>query len=79
MSPGPGGAMSAGEPPPLPPPWDLVYELAEALTWCGGSNDFAPGGVAHEGWVNTVLPLLRRAAQEQVAAERAVMERGRGD
>ncbi|MGH7484971.1 MAG: hypothetical protein ACREMY_05090 [bacterium] len=28
----------------------VVAMLRTALIWCGGSSDFAPGGVAHEGW-----------------------------
>ncbi len=70
--------MPTEPPPTLPPPWDLVSELAEALAWCGGSADFAPGGVAAEGWARIVAPLLNRAAQAQVAAERAAMERTTG-
>ena len=28
-----------------------VKELQEALQWCGGSNDFGPGGIAEKGWL----------------------------
>jgi hypothetical protein len=68
------------EPPPtLPPPWDLVSELAEALAWCGGSADFAPGGVAAEGWARIVAPLLHRAGRALGAAEAAAaLERTAG-
>lgn len=36
-----------------------VAKLRDALRWCGGSSDFAPGGKAHEGWTKIVLPLLK--------------------
>ena len=29
----------------------LVKDLRDALVWCGGSGDFAPGGQAREGWL----------------------------
>lgn len=35
-----------------------VAVLEEALLWCGGSNDFHPGGIAHEGWRKVCAPLL---------------------
>ncbi len=41
----------------------LRGELAEALEmlrWCGGSADFNPGGVAREGWVRGVHPLIEK-------------------
>ena len=28
-----------------------VAQLEEALKWCGGSKDFAPGGTARKGWL----------------------------
>ncbi len=30
----------------------------EALVWCGGSSDFAPGGKAHAGWKKGVQAVL---------------------
>lgn len=38
-----------------------IAKLVEALIWCGGSEDFAHGGKAREGWLKTVLPLLDRS------------------
>jgi hypothetical protein len=38
-----------------------IEKLQEALAWCGGSYDFAPGGIAYEGWRKLVRPLLDRA------------------
>lgn len=32
--------------------------LRDALVWCSGSNDFAPGGKAREGWMRLCAPLL---------------------
>lgn len=32
--------------------------LHDALRWCSGSADFAPGGQAREGWQRQVAPLL---------------------
>jgi hypothetical protein len=32
--------------------------LAEALSWASGSKDFAEGGPAREGWVNSARPAL---------------------
>jgi hypothetical protein len=39
-----------------------MTKLEDALVWCGGSADFAPGGQAREGWEKTVMPLLRKRA-----------------
>lgn len=33
--------------------------LENALVWCGGSSDFAPGGKARKGWLKLCAPLLR--------------------
>ena len=41
---------------------DRITELLQALQWCGGSSDFAPGGKAHKGWKAAVLPLLNKQA-----------------
>ncbi|HXD98234.1 MAG TPA: hypothetical protein VN646_16920 [Candidatus Acidoferrum sp.] len=38
---------------------DLIAALYEALEWCGGSPDFAPGGQARAGWQRAVKPLMR--------------------
>ncbi len=35
-----------------------VAELEEALVWCGGSADFAPGGQARIGWETMCMPLI---------------------
>lgn len=37
---------------------DEIDRLRDALSWCGGSPSFAPGGEAHEGWEETVRPLM---------------------
>lgn len=34
-------------------------KLREALVWCSGSSDFAPGGQARVGFEKLVLPLLQ--------------------
>lgn len=36
----------------------LVDRMAEALIWCSGSEDFAPGGKARVGWLKLCKPLL---------------------
>lgn len=35
----------------------LLQEIAEAFIWCGGSDDFGPGGKAEKGWKETIAPL----------------------
>lgn len=35
-----------------------INKLREALIWCSGSSDFAPGAMAREGFERVVLPLL---------------------
>ena len=41
-------------------------KMLDALIWCSGSADFAPGGKAHVGWVATCRPLIERLlAQEE--------------
>ena len=37
---------------------DLVHELQDALIWCSGADDFAPGGKARAGW-EKIRHLLR--------------------
>jgi hypothetical protein len=37
----------------------LLLDAAEVLLWCSGSSDFAPGGIAHKGWLK-VRPVLDR-------------------
>lgn len=37
-----------------------LRDALDALVWCGGSGDFAPGGKARRGWVRCVLPILVR-------------------
>lgn len=51
----------------LEPNPDLVEEFAriieiyiEALMWCSGSSDFAPGGQAYKGWNIIVKPLISK-------------------
>jgi hypothetical protein len=51
-------------PAPRPPEPDRTAALVEALIWCGGSQDFAPDGVAREGWERVVLPLLAPTPDE---------------
>lgn len=38
----------------------LLRECREALIWCSGLQDFAPGGKARKGWVKIVEPLLEK-------------------
>jgi hypothetical protein len=38
--------------------------LRDALVWCSGADDFAPGGKAREGWEKIVQPLLERRTPE---------------
>lgn len=35
-----------------------IAAYREALQWCSGSADFAPGGKAREGWLRIAQPLL---------------------
>lgn len=42
----------------LAPIRDRITELEEALRWCSGSADFAPGGKASAGWDKLCRPLL---------------------
>lgn len=54
-------ARLATEPEPAPDVVKLVARvvaLEDALVWCSGSDDFAPGGKAREGFERIVLPLL---------------------
>jgi len=37
---------------------EIIDEYREALIWCGGSEDFGPGGKAQEGYNKIVRPLL---------------------
>lgn len=36
----------------------MVARAEEALIWCSGSSEFAESGIAREGWVRLVQPLL---------------------
>jgi len=38
-------------------------KLREALIWCSGSADFAPGGQAREGWLK-IQPLFTGTEEE---------------
>jgi hypothetical protein len=49
---------------------EMIKALKEALIWCSGSNDFGPGGKAHEGWVKTCRPLLYDFAPDLVIPTR---------
>ena len=35
-----------------------VIKLTNALEWASKSEDFAPGGKMHSGFIKTILPLL---------------------
>jgi hypothetical protein len=37
---------------------EAIIRMRDALRWCGGSSDFAPGGLAHAGWNNVAAPLV---------------------
>ena len=39
-------------------------DLVEALLWCSGSQDFAPGGVAREGWLK-LQPLIDQVKAQE--------------
>ena len=41
----------------------LVEELTIGLIWCGGSDDFAQGGKAVQGWDNGIKPLIINAKE----------------
>ena len=43
-----------------------VEKFREALIWCSGSSDFAPGGTARKGWVQICEPLLRTPTAENI-------------
>ena len=45
--------------------------LAGELMWCSGSLDFSPEGIAHEGFINGVVPALDKheALMKQVKGE----------
>ena len=45
---------------------DRTYEdqLLEALIWCSGSGDFAPGGPAYEGW-QKMEPLIKEGLRRK--------------
>jgi len=48
---------------------DLVgarSKLLEALIWCSGASDFAPGGKAHQGFTKMVQPILRDIGSENL-------------
>jgi len=36
----------------------LLHRLAEALIWASGAQDFAPGGLAADGWETVARPAL---------------------
>lgn len=41
-----------------------IDNLVEALFWCSGSQDFAPGGLARSGWEKICQPLLQKYLDE---------------
>ena len=45
--------------------------LAGELMWCSGSLDFSPEGIAHEGFINGIVPALDKheALMKQVKGE----------
>lgn len=54
------------EPEPVQPPSDepTREELIGALIWMSGSDHFAPGGMAREGFEKIVLPVLDRIRRD---------------
>lgn len=36
----------------------IRFALLDALIWCGGSSDFAPGGKARRGWLRGPARIL---------------------
>lgn len=42
-----------------------IDNLVEALFWCSGSQDFAPGGLARSGWEKICKPLLQKYLDEK--------------
>ena len=44
--------------------WNEFDNLVEALLWCSGSQDFAPGGVAREGWLK-LQPLIDQVKAQE--------------
>jgi hypothetical protein len=42
-----------------------ISKLREALFWCGGSSDFAPGGSARAGWEAKIVPLFTPVPAER--------------
>ena len=44
---------------------ERVKELEEALMWCSGSDDFAPGGKARTGWEMIVGNMLAKHEGEK--------------
>ena len=43
----------------------LIGLLLEALIWCSGFDDFAPGGKAHAGWLKVAQPLIKKHIREE--------------
>jgi len=41
-----------------------IDKLYDALIWCSGSGDFAPGGKARKGWLKLAQPLLDNLGEE---------------
>ena len=44
---------------------DLIGKLLEALIWCSSSDDFAPGGKAHIGWLKVAQPLIDASVKNE--------------
>lgn len=55
----------------------LVNEYVEALQWCSGSADFAPGGKARRGWLKLCAPLLMKEPRHIVRRNAPVQQRKR--
>jgi hypothetical protein len=53
----------------------LCAEAEDALRWCSGSDDFAPGGKAELGWKRGPAALIEklRAAREQLSPNLPVL------
>lgn len=66
----PDPTVHAPSPSPSPGHAGLLAEVREALIWCSGSADFAPGGIAYKGW-QKVKPLIARLAEAERTASPA--------
>jgi len=60
------------------PALPTVDELIDALLWCGGSADFAPGGIARVGWRRGPARLIRQYTDAKAAMLRQARREGLG-